>query len=546
MASSGEKLQKHRPEEIALRTGSSGQTTQKLREKAATENHRPKEIGPSGEKPPHKLLRAKGKAGTSSIGVTLQKHRAEKADSSRGIPHKLQAPAGTSSIGVMPQKYQAKQQMGTSRLGRHPPCIQVQGGVSNREAQAATTNRQKHTKSNNSLSTRATTKLRSATNTPCQKPTTAPSSNGNTAPPKDRKEPATNAENNAVPVAENNDLQEADEAIKRLNELGLGENISSEEFLTYIDQLNEQPKIDTSIELDDAQVTTLYFQHARYRVRYYKHLSQQPNTELVEDSYHMKLVGEDELSDEFIREMEFFMRFEEDGTFDWYFYPDYCWLAALNDYQRLVPINCVGEEYAYWDDYRGYFNSYHTELQYLDFCKALSKELKWMEDYVLNKLPSSKWGRICSRGAYQAIKIATRFSKITAALAYNAYYHMRFYVAYCKDMDSLYFEIWQRVNMQKKSFRDSLEEVYNLNKFPSRQDKMKDALENNCSHMETVFHVCTASVTSEIAEDKALELIAKAVESRMNKAKFYEQYIEKKIDIAQAIGLISTDGTEAT
>ncbi|KAB8085374.1 hypothetical protein EE612_008196, partial [Oryza sativa] len=361
------------------------------------------------------------------------------------------------------------------------------------------------------------------------------------------KEPATNDESNAVPVADlNNDLQEADEAIKRLNELGLGENISSEEFLTYIDQLNEQPIIDTSIELDDAQVTTLYFQHARYRLRYYKHLSQQPNTELVEDSYHMKLVGEDELSDEFIREMEFFMRFEEDGTFDWYFYPDYCWLAALNDYQRLVPINCVGEEYAYWDDYRGYFNSYHTELQYLDFCTALSKELKWMEDYVLNKLPSSKWGRICSRGAYQAIKIATRFSKITAALAYNAYYHMRFYVAYCKDMDSLYFEIWQRVNMQKKSFRDSLEEVYNLNKFPSRQDKMKDALENNCSHMETVFHVCTASVTSEIAEDKALELIAKAVESRMNKAKFYEQYIEKKIDIAQAIGLISTDGTEAT
>lgn len=55
----------------------------------------------------------------------------------------------------------------------------------------------------------------------------------------------------------------------------------------------------------------------------------------------MKLVGEDELSDEFIREMEFFMRFEEDGTFDWYFYPDYCWLAALNDYQRLLPINCV-------------------------------------------------------------------------------------------------------------------------------------------------------------------------------------------------------------
>uniref|UniRef100_A0A0D9VAR3 Uncharacterized protein n=1 Tax=Leersia perrieri TaxID=77586 RepID=A0A0D9VAR3_9ORYZ len=378
------------------------------------------------------------------------------------------------------------------------------GGVSNRAA----TNTIRHKRPNSS----ATAKLRSPTNSPCHKACGI----------KDSKQPATTNDGVVVPVTDNNDLQEADEAIKMLNELGLGENISSDELHTYMDQLPQGPeKVDTSTLVnDDAQLTSFYIRHARYCLRYYY--------KREDDYYHKKLLGKDDFSDKFIREMGYFTSFEKDGTLDWCFYPCYCCHAALNDYQRLV----VGE-YADWDDYHSYFNSYETELEYLKYCDELSKKLKWMEDYVLNELPSSKWGRICNRGAYQAIKIATNLSKITATLAYSAYFdclqHMRFYVVYCKDMVGLYYEIWQRVNRQKMSFRDALEEVYNLNKFPSRQDKMKHALENGCSHMENV-----------ITEDKALEMIAKAVESRINKAKFYEQYILRKIDIACAIGLIST------
>lgn len=73
------------------------------------------------------------------------------------------------------------------------------------------------------------------------------------------------------------------------------------------------------------------------------------NTECRGDSYHTKLLGEDEISDEFITEMGFFMRLEKDGTFDWCFFPDYCLLAALDDYQRLVPLNGVCHIHRYLD-----------------------------------------------------------------------------------------------------------------------------------------------------------------------------------------------------
>jgi len=76
-----------------------------------------------------------------------------------------------------------------------------------------------------------------------------------------------------------------------------------------------------------------------------------------------------------------------------------------------------------------------------------------------------------------------------------------------------------------------------LEMFPSRQERMKYALDYDCSDMEMEFLSCTASVTSEVTEDKARELIAEAVK-KIDRPKLYEHYIRKKIAIAQAIGLI--------
>ncbi|KAG2539749.1 hypothetical protein PVAP13_9NG489914 [Panicum virgatum] len=103
-----------------------------------------------------------------------------------------------------------------------------------------------------------------------------------------------------------------------------------------------------------------------------------------------------------------------------------------------------------------------------------------MEGYVLIKARSLKWGKISTRGVYQAIKIATGFSKITGELAYTGYYecvdNLRFDASWLNDLDGVYFEIWLRVTMQM-SFRDALEEIYKLEMFPSRQYRMKYALD---------------------------------------------------------------------
>lgn len=164
--------------------------------------------------------------------------------------------------------------------------------------------------------------------------------------------------------------------------------------------------------------------------------------------------------------------------------------------------------------------------------------------------PSSlKWGKILTRGNFQAIKIATDFSKITGGLASSAFYEflgsMSFDVNYYNEFDGVYYEIWQRYTKEKK-FRDALDEVYKLNMFPLRQNRMRCALGNDtfCSNFENKFLACTACLEefaedkAQVTEDKARQLIAEALRKETRKPKFYEDYCRKKIGIAQAIGLI--------
>ncbi|CAM0870866.1 unnamed protein product [Alopecurus aequalis] len=247
----------------------------------------------------------------------------------------------------------------------------------------------------------------------------------------------------------------------------------------------------------------------------------------------------------FIREQGYFKRFEEDGTFDWCFYPKYYDCAGLTDYQRLVLRNYGGTEYARWSEYHSYLHTYKIEQEYVQYCQELAKQLKWMEDYLDFKRPSFKWDYISSRGAYQAIKIAaTGFREITVTLAYSGYYEcvesMSYDLTWFKELDGVFLEIWRRVT-QQMNFREALEEVHNLNSFPLRQHGMKRALEfdDAMKEFEGKFDTCTAGITAEVKEEEAQELIAEAVKKLYNKPKSYEKYIRRKIDIARAIGVLS-------
>ena len=51
----------------------------------------------------------------------------------------------------------------------------------------------------------------------------------------------------------------------------------------------------------------------------------------------MDLLDKDEFPKDFLVEMQYFSFFERKGVLDWFFHPELCKLACLNDYQRLVP-----------------------------------------------------------------------------------------------------------------------------------------------------------------------------------------------------------------
>ncbi|CAM0871376.1 unnamed protein product [Alopecurus aequalis] len=372
-------------------------------------------------------------------------------------------------------------------------------------------------------------------------------------------------------------IHEVECLIQNLNDLGKGEDISNEEFLGYYKRLCSKVSrwIDLTVCLEDEELDEQENRHALYRLRYYKHKFKQQTSSkeelhddktkedrhliilhkseddcneefLEEDLYYDKLKedrhqrllhkSEDDCNDEFLEEEGFFKGFEEETTFDWFFHPDYLGCPSLSDYQCLVLKNYGGTEYTRWSEYHKYLNSYEIELEYVKYFVELSKQLKWMEDYVDTHGPSVKWSKISSRGAYQAFKIAaTSFHKITPSLAYNAYFECKESMVYdytfFKELDGVYFEIWRRITHERRSFKEALEEVYNLNRFPSRQRIMKAALE-----FDDTMKRMEAKV-----EDKAQELIEEAVKKQVNKPKSYAQYIRKKMDIARIIGILNSE-----
>ncbi|VAH12719.1 unnamed protein product [Triticum turgidum subsp. durum] len=432
----------------------------------------------------------------------------------------------TVSGGEVPLKQAGNRSPSSTQLSPKQRRDQTVGSVSGREPSLQMHATQQGRPASSSKS-RSCSALRGNTSLHARKPSAAATKTGVQAKPKKTKE-----------------LEEADNEIRKLNNLGLGDDISNEQYRVYLNQLPRKPDVDVCTKLDAVQLKELNVRHALYRNKYYQLSQHVPEDKLCYDKLKEdyppghRPVGQGS-----------FKCSEEDGELDWSFHPDYCKLAGLEDYQRLVPRNYGGFEYVNWDEYHKDCHSYEIEQEYVKFCEELSKKLKWIEAYVLNKPPSLMWGKILTRGSYQAIKIATDFSKIYDGLAFSGFYEwldsMGFDVCCYNEFDGLYYEIWQRYNMEKK-FRDALYEVYELNMFPLRQERMRRALENDtfCSDLEEEFLACTACLDefaddkSQISEDKARELIAEALRKETQKPKFYEDYCRKKLDIAQAIGLI--------
>lgn len=271
----------------------------------------------------------------------------------------------------------------------------------------------------------------------------------------------------------------------------------------------------------------------------------------------MDLLDKEEFPSDFLAKMNFFKFFQREGVLDWSFHPKLCKPAGLTDYQRLVPQNHWLEpqnhwehgfcEYANWEEYMSYFHTYEMEHEYISYFETLLTELKWLKDCLpIRRTSSPIASKICTRGIYQATKIATRFSKLTSYFTrfgfHECFSYMSIEATWCDGADGLFFEIWKRVVQEKESLRDAVKEVYRLNKFLSRQDFLKYVVEeDDLTILEKGFQICMRGITENVSEDEARELIAEAVKKQRVKPKFYREYIIKKIDVANSIGLLTTD-----
>lgn len=465
-----------------------------------------------------------------SSGETPRKHQTVTGYKA-AQKHCIKEKTGGSSSGGMAQKCCTKERTLPSRQVRHPLGTQRAGTID----RCITT--QKQSENNPSISSNCLSLVSNAVPQHC-------------------KELAADKKIH-LPEEMMKQVLEADLVIKQLNELGLGEDINDEELQCYYEQLPcEHTCVDTSLELGDEQIKKLQVNHVLCRIKYYKMTQERRKNELASvleyDCYRYRLeeklkcfvedetkLKRDHILDHLDKEglLEYI---EKDDTFDWSF--QYRTVAALDDYQRLVPRNRGGSEYVHWNDYREYFHKYEIEREYLLFWKELLKKLKWMEDYLNIKWTTLKWDRINKRGESQAIKIATGFPKITVGLAHAAYYECIDYMStefhWYRELDGVYFEIWKRVAKLEMSFREALDEVYKSGKFLLREHEMEHALEISDFKMEEEFRYCTEGITEEDTEEKARELIADAITKMLRRPKFYAQYIMKKMEVATAIGVI--------
>ncbi|KAM0876636.1 hypothetical protein ACQ4PT_036038 [Festuca glaucescens] len=399
--------------------------------------------------------------------------------------------------GSIPQNHNAKKNMCPPDLLRRG----IHGPVSMTEARVAGEKKQ-HTRGNTSFPTKRTTaQLKTRTSSRCSNTSTNrpdPRDGGNTAAAQEQRQSAANKT-----------AKDMEAIIQKLNELGLGEDISFEEHYGYLMQLPKYTYIDTKIDLSIIDGHYMEIRHAVYRIRSFKLSQNVSKYELCCDELidcPMDLLDKEEFPSDFLVDMDFFKFFQQEGVLDWYFHPELCKIAGLDDYQRLVPRNHWKHdayEYANWEGYMGDFHTYEMEHEYIEYFETLLSELK------------------------------------------ECFTYMSIEATWCDGSDDLFFEIWKRVAQEKESLRDAVKEVYKLNKFLSRQDFMKYAVEeDDLIILEKGFQTCMRGVTKDVSavvsEDEARELIAEAVKKQRIKPKFYHEYIKKKIDIARSIGLIPT------
>ncbi|CAO2179591.1 unnamed protein product, partial [Urochloa humidicola] len=186
-----------------------------------------------------------------------------------------------------------------------------------------------------------------------------------------------------------------------------------------------------------------------------------------------------------LQDEDYFQSYEY--SLGWYFDPARCKIAGLDDYQRLMLHKDKYDLYEKWGYYQEAYSTYKGDQEYVKFWEEMSKETKWIEDYIFKP----EWERKFERRAYhQYLGIATRFHNILAHIAINGFeehiWNVKYEFSCYKKLYALYLEIWKRVAQQKMNFVDALRGIYDGDMFPSCHHEMKFELENRNSSFKVM------------------------------------------------------------
>uniref|UniRef100_A0A0A9BBW6 Uncharacterized protein n=1 Tax=Arundo donax TaxID=35708 RepID=A0A0A9BBW6_ARUDO len=229
-----------------------------------------------------------------------------------------------------------------------------------------------------------------------------------------------------------------------------------------------------------------------------------------------------------------------DSIFDWTIDNQYFYLTDLDVYQRIVPTRTDTDEYLDWESYCTTFSKYETDVDYVKYCDEISKKIKWLEEYL--DLDCSK--HFNDRGDRQAKKIAAGFSHLPFSLATRGYeeyiWGMRCGFVYVKDYIHLYHEMWKCILKQKMSLVDALKQILSENTFHYSCKSTIEARMRGYGYLDHEFKMCMDQIPADVVEDdQVLKYITYyVVSTNKSQQKTYVDYVKKKLEVAQRIGLI--------
>ncbi|CAN6308807.1 unnamed protein product, partial [Urochloa humidicola] len=228
--------------------------------------------------------------------------------------------------------------------------------------------------------------------------------------------------------------------------------------------------------------------------------------------------------------------------FEWYFDPEYCEYAGLQDYQRLVLRENNGE-YEDWEKYRKTCSKLEGDQQFVQLWDKLLSKTKLIELYLSNS--SSKPPIIERLVFYHALKIAEGLPHVSKTLVCSTFkdfiWGVRFKYTWYKYYADFFFEMWQLITKQKMNFTEALRNIHKEGKYRCCTFPWKSELEKKEPNLSRVERECKSyldRIGATANDDEAYQSIMDFIEEIVRKPNTYYDYAKKKLHIAKEIGLI--------